>query len=68
MDKPVWTGELVSKMHINGIKKAELAEKLGCTRASVTMILNGTRAPEDARSRYENAVNQIIEERRAGNV
>lgn len=63
-----WTGDLICKMHLNGVKRKEIAEKLGCTRASVTMILNGTRAPEDARSRYENAVNQIIEERRAGNV
>ena len=64
MDKPVWTGELVSKMHIHGIRKAELAEKLGCTRASVTMILNGTRAPSDAQSRYETAVDAIIAERK----
>ena len=63
-----WTGDLICKMHLNGVKRKEIAEKLGCTRASVTMILNGTRAPEDARSRYENAVEQIIEERRAGNV
>lgn len=64
MDKPAWTGELVSKMHIHGVKRKEIAEKLGCTRASVTMILNGTRSPSDAQSRYETAVDAIIAERK----
>lgn len=63
MDKPVWTGELVSKMHIYGIRKAELAAKLGCTRASVTMILNGERSPKGIQERYEAAVDAIIAER-----
>lgn len=65
MDKPEWTGELVRKMHINGIKKVELAEKIGCTRASVTMILNGTRTPKGAQEKFEAAVDAIIAERGA---
>lgn len=65
MEIPKWTGELVSKMHLNGIRKTELANKLGCTRASVTMILNGERNPVGAQERFEKAVDAIIAERGA---
>ena len=65
MEVPKWTGDLIGKMHIHGIRKAELAAKLGCTRASVTMIMNGERTPKGVQERYEAAVDAIIAERGA---
>ena len=40
-----WTGELLMIMHNNKIRRAEVAKKLGISRAYTTQILNGLRRP-----------------------
>ena len=50
-------------MHVNKITQAQLAEKMGVTREYVTMILNGIKAPKDAESRINAAIDEIIAER-----
>ena len=55
-----WTGDLVGKMHCNGISKKQLEEKLGFTAEYVSMVLNGHRDPPDAEARFTEAVNKLI--------
>lgn len=58
-----WTGDIVGKMHINRITYEELANKLGVTKAYISMILNGARNPEGAQERFETALNELVSER-----
>lgn len=55
-----WTGQLIGKMHNNGIKQIELADKLGFTNAYVGMILRGERKPPNIRKRMESALDELI--------
>lgn len=58
-----WTGDLVGKMHNNGVAKVELANKLGVTKAWVSMVLNGHRSPKDAEQRFNAALDELIREK-----
>jgi predicted transcriptional regulator len=58
-----WTGQLIGKMHNNGVTTSDVAQELGVTRAYVSMILNCVRKPADAQSRLEAAVETIISRR-----
>lgn len=57
-----WTGELVGLMHNNRITAQQLADELGCTKAYVSMVLNGARTPRGAKERFEEAVKRILKE------
>lgn len=59
-----WTGRLVGKMHNYGVTHSEVAAELGVTKAYISMILNGSRKPPDARARLEAAVDAIITRRK----
>jgi transcriptional regulator with XRE-family HTH domain len=58
-----WTGALKGKMHNNGIKQVELANKLNFSNAYVGMILRGERKPPKIREKMELAIKEIIKER-----
>jgi transcriptional regulator with XRE-family HTH domain len=58
-----WTGALIGKMHNNGIKQVELAEKLGISNAYAGMILRGERKPPNSREKFEQALNELIKEK-----
>lgn len=60
-----WTGHLVGKMHNERVTYEELANELGVTRSYVSMILNGKRSPGGIRQRMEDAVDRLIDRRRA---
>lgn len=60
-----WTGRLVGKMHNERIRAEDIATEIGVTPAYVSMILNGKRNPPGAKARLEDAVNAIIEKRKA---
>ena len=57
-----WTGELVGKMHVHGIKAKDLAEQAGVTSGYVSMILNGARSPKGAREMLEAALAELVSE------
>ncbi len=59
-----WTGNLIGKMHNNGITYDELAAEMGVGKAYISMILNGRRKPTDIRKRMEDAVNTIVQRRK----
>ena len=50
-----WTGNLVGKMHNARITQEDIAKELGTTKAYVSMILNGTKNPKNAKQRLEEA-------------
>ena len=50
-----WTGNLVGKMHNAKITQQDIADELGTTKAYVSMILNGTKTPKNAKQRLEEA-------------
>lgn len=49
-------------MHLNGITKKQLAQKLEFTAEYVSMVLNGHREPPDAETKFTEAVNSLISE------
>lgn len=59
-----WTGDIVKKMHLNNISRADMANELGCAPEYVSMVLNSKRRPTDAKERFTNAVNSIIERKK----
>lgn len=62
--KEKWTGRLIGKMHNNQITLEEVGNELNVTKAYVSMILNGSRKPPNAKERLETAVNSIIKRRK----
>lgn len=61
-----WTGELLMIMHNNKIRRAEVAKKLGISRAYTTQILNGLRRPSHIEEKMRAAVEEILAEREKG--
>lgn len=60
-----WTGELVGRMHNEGITFKDLADEIGVKRPYVSMLLNSKRKPNGARERLEAAVDEIIKRKKA---
>lgn len=60
-----WTGELVGRMHNARVTYEQLAEVLGCTKAYVSMVLSGARAPAGAAERFNKAFDEILQAREA---
>lgn len=58
-----WTGILIGKMHNENITYDDLADELGCTKAYISMILNGARKPPNAKERLEKAFKNIIKKK-----
>ena len=58
-----WTGNLIGRMHNERVTAAEMAAEMGCTKAYVSMIFNGARAPEGAQERFEAAFTEILARR-----
>lgn len=61
-----WTGTVVGKMHVNRITYDELAKKLGFTKAYISMILSGSRHPVGAEQKFRKALDELIQQRKAG--
>jgi predicted transcriptional regulator len=59
-----WTGKVVGKMHVESITQFELASELGVTKNYVSMILHGKRNPPDAKERFNNALDRVIEKKK----
>ena len=60
-----WTGDLIGRMHNAGVTRLELATELGVGKAYITMILNGSRTPPNAKERLNGAFRAVLEKRRA---
>ena len=62
MDK--WTGELIGNMHNNHITIEDVANKMGYSKAYVSMILNCKRKPPNIEIKMKAAVDDLIAEKR----
>lgn len=62
-----WTGDLIGRMHNERVTAADLAAELGCTKAYISMIFHGARAPEGAQERLETAFEAILARRCSAN-
>lgn len=62
-----WTGNLIGRMHNERVTAADLAAELGCTKAYISMIFHGARAPEGAQERLESAFEAILARRAESN-
>lgn len=62
-----WTADLIGKMHLNNITRKQLAKQLGFHEKYVIMILNGKKSPKSAEVKFNQALNELIEERRVPN-
>lgn len=56
----------ILKMFRNKIRRAEVAKKLGISRAYTTQILNGLRRPSHMEEKMRAAVEEILAERDKG--
>lgn len=59
-----WTGELLMKMHNNGIRRVHVAAELGLTKSYISMMLNGAKSTPGMRERMEAAVDRLIERKK----
>ena len=55
-----WTGDLVKKMHMHQISRAELAKSMDVSPQWISAILNGHRTAKNAELRFNEAVDDII--------
>lgn len=56
-----WTAELVARMHLAKVTKKQLAEEAGYTPEYVSMVLNGHRDTENAKSTLLAAADRLID-------
>lgn len=59
-----WSGEIVAKMHTNGILKKDLAKKLGYSPEYTGKVLNGKVCPKKAETLFNAALDEILMERK----
>ena len=58
-----WTGDLVGKMHVNRVKRSDLAKELGVTEAYISMMLNSKRNTKGMQEKLERAYDSVIAKR-----
>lgn len=59
-----WTGDILSKMHINRITSKQLADAVGWNRKYLSAVLNGHKEPKMAEKKLNDALDRIIEKRK----
>ena len=60
-----WTAEVVAKMHMNGITKKQLAERMNYTHEWVGKILNGHKEPAGVEAKFRAVLDELIQEKTA---
>lgn len=58
-----WTGEIVADLHVYGITREELANKLNYHPKYVINVLNGKRTPKNAERVFRAALDELIAEK-----
>ena len=58
-----WTGELIGKMHVEGITSLQLAEAVGWNPKYLSTVLNGHRTPKNAEEKLRNGLDAIMNKR-----
>lgn len=60
-----WTGNLVGKMHNEGVTYQDMADEMAVTKSYISMILNGSRKPKGIKKRMEDAFASVIKKRKS---
>ena len=60
----MWTGQIIGKLHVNGITQRQLAEEMGLTEQYVSMLLNSVKPSASAEERMDAAISAILEKRK----
>lgn len=63
--RPEWTGEIAKRMHIYGITVPELAQEADRNPKYISTVLNSERSSSKIEKLLFDAVDRIIEKRRA---
>lgn len=63
--RPEWTGEIAKRMHIYGITVPELAQEADRNPKYISTVLNSERSSPKIEKLLFDAVDRIIEKRRA---
>ena len=63
--KEEWTGNLVGRMHNADVTFEELGAEVGWGKPYISMILNGSRNPADAKEKLEAAFERIVQKRQS---
>lgn len=58
-----WTGNLIGKMHNEGVTYLDIANEMSVTKSYISMILNGSRKPKGIKKRMEDAFSSVLEKR-----
>lgn len=61
-----WTGNLIGKMHNEGVTYQDMADEMSVTKSYISMIFHGSRKPKNIKKRMEDAFTSIIEKRKKG--
>ena len=59
-----WTGNIVKKMHLNGINQSQISEEMGVSREIVCKTLSGKYQMKNAEERFTAAINSILAKRK----
>lgn len=57
---PAWTGELLGRMHNAGVTRQQLCDRLGMSKAYVSMVFNGGRTSSKMQGKLEAAFEEIL--------
>ena len=60
-----WTGELIGKMHINGITSKQLAEEAGLNPKYLSGVLNGRYTSSKAEKKLADAFQRNVQKKKA---
>ena len=55
-----WTGEIIGKLHLNGITARHLAKEVGWSDKYLSLVLNGHREPKNAEAKVRAALDSIL--------
>ena len=60
-----WIGDFVGRMHRHRVTITQVAQEMGVTREYLSAIMNGHREPKGVENRLNDALDSIIEKRKA---
>lgn len=60
-----WIGDFVGRMHRHRVTITQVAQEMGVTREYLSAIMNGHREPKGIENRLNDALDSIIEKRKA---
>lgn len=61
-----WTGDLIGRMHNEGVQKSDLAEELGVSKYYLSQILHSVRKPPNAEQRLNDAFERVLAKKAVG--